>query len=114
VQYGEEILHLVDVSRLLLERRHASRTDGLGSSTSETMPVIIYEHEGRRVGVLVGRIHDVIQHELTELEPGSRPGVAGTMIVDGRVTEVLDLPQILSDWDEDALAALTGVEELSA
>ena len=26
------------------------------------------------------------------------------------MTEVLDLPQILSDWDEDALAALTGVE----
>ena len=31
------------------------------------------------------------------------------MIVEDRVTEVLDLPQILSDWDEDALAALTGV-----
>jgi hypothetical protein len=29
------------------------------------------------------------------------------MVADGRVTEVLDLPQILSDWDEDTLAALT-------
>jgi len=34
-------------------------------------------------------------------------------VVDGRVTEVLDLPQILSDWDEDTLAALA-FEELSA
>jgi len=110
VRYGEEILPLVDVSRLMLERRHASRTDGLGSSTSETLPVIIYEHEGRRVGVLVGRIHDVIEHALTDLQPGSRPGVAGTMVVEGRVTEVLDLPQILSDWDEDSLAALSGME----
>jgi two-component system chemotaxis sensor kinase CheA len=110
VQYGEEILHLVDVSRLLLERRHTSRTEGLGSSSAESMPVIIYEHEGRRVGVMVGRIHDVIQTTLTDLEPGSRPGIAGTMVIDGRVTEVLDLPQILSDWDEDSLAALSGME----
>jgi two-component system, chemotaxis family, sensor kinase CheA len=110
VEYGTEILHLVDVSRLMLERRHTSRTEGLGSSAGETMPVIIYEHEGRRVGVMVGRIHDVIYHVLTDLEPGSRPGVAGTFVVDGRVTEILDLPQILSEWDEDSLAALSGME----
>jgi two-component system chemotaxis sensor kinase CheA len=110
VQYGEEILHLVDVSRLLLERRHSSRTEGLGSSSAESMPVIIYEHEGRRVGVMVGRIHDVVHHPLVGMEPGSRPGVAGTMVIDGHVTEVLDLPQILSDWDEDSLAALSGME----
>ena len=107
VQYGEEILHLVDISRLMLERRHASRTDGL-SAASEALPVIVYTHEGRRVGVVVGQILDVVHHGLVELEPGSRPGVAGTMIVEGRVTEVLDLPQILSDWDEDTLASLTG------
>jgi len=113
VQYGEEILHLVDISRLMLERRHAARTDGL-SSMGDALPVLVYLHEGRRVGVVVGAILDVVHHDLVELEPGSRPGVAGTMITQGRVTEVLDLPQILSDWDEDALAALTGIEELSA
>jgi two-component system chemotaxis sensor kinase CheA len=111
VQYGEEILHLVDISRLMLERRHASRVDGLGSS-GEALPVLVYEHDGRRVGVVVGQIVDVIHHDLVDLQPGSRPGVAGTMVLDGRVTEVLDLPQILSDWDEDTLAALT--MELSA
>jgi two-component system chemotaxis sensor kinase CheA len=113
VQYGEEILHLVDVSRLLLERRHASRVDGLGSS-GDALPVLVYDHDGRRVGVVVGQILDVVHHDLAALQPGSRPGVAGTMVLDGRVTEVLDLPQILSDWDEDALAALTTIEELSA
>jgi two-component system chemotaxis sensor kinase CheA len=112
VQYGDEILHLVDISRLMLERRHAKRVDGLGSS-GENLPVVVYEHEGRRVGVVCGQIVDVIHHDLVDLQPGSRPGVAGTMVVDGRVTEVLDLPQILSDWDEDTLAALT-LEELSA
>jgi two-component system chemotaxis sensor kinase CheA len=110
VQYGEEILHLVDVSRLLLERRHASRTEGLGTSIGDTMPVFVYEHEGRRVGVVVGQLLDIVEQPLTDLEPGSRPGVAGTMVLDGRVTELLDLPQILSDWDEDAIAALTGME----
>ena len=76
--------------------------------------MIVYLHEGRRVGVVVGQILDVVQHDLVELQPGTRPGVAGTMITQDRVTEVLDLPQILSDWDEDTLAALTGVQELSA
>lgn len=109
VQYGEEILHLVDISRLMLDRRRTSRTDGL-STAGETLPVIVYLHEGRRVGVVVGQILDVVRHDLVELQPGTRPGVAGTMITQDRVTEVLDLPQILSDWDEDALAALTGVE----
>ena len=103
----------VDISRLMLDRRRTSRTDGL-SSVGESLPVIVYLHEGRRVGVVVGRILDVVQHDLVELQPGSRPGVAGTMVTQDRVTEVLDLPQILSDWDEDALAAITGVEELSA
>ncbi len=112
VQYGDEILHLVDISRLMLERRHTKRIDGLGTS-GETLPVLVYEHEGRRVGVVCGQIVDVIHHDLVDLQPGSRPGVAGTMVVDGRVTEVLDLPQILSDWDEDTLAALA-FEELSA
>jgi two-component system, chemotaxis family, sensor kinase CheA len=113
IQYGDEILHLVDVSRLLLERRHASRVDGLGSS-GEALPVLVYEHDGRRVGVVVGHIVDIVRHDLDGLQPGSRPGVAGTMVLEGRVTEVLDLPQILSAWDEDALAALGTIEELSA
>ena len=113
IQYGNEILHLVDISRLLLERRHASRVDGLGSS-GETLPVLVYDHDGRRVGVVVGQILDVVHHDLVALQPGSRPGVTGTMVLDGRVTEVLDLPQILSEWDEDTLAALGAVTELSA
>jgi len=37
--------------------------------------------------------------------------VAATVVV--LLAEVLDLPQILSDWDEDTLAALA-FEELSA
>ncbi len=113
VQYGEEILHLVDISRLMLERRNKARTEAL-TSVGDVLPVLVYLHEGRRVGVVVGQILDVVHHDLVELQPGTRPGVAGTMITQGRVTEVLDLPQILSDWDEDALAALTGYEELSA
>ena len=66
--------------------------------------------DGFDVVAQVGQLLDIVEHPLTELEPGSRPGVAGTMVLDGRVTEVLDLPQILSDWDEDAIAALTGME----
>src|SRR3954465_8867573 len=51
VQYGDEILHLVDISRLMLERRHTARVDGLGSS-GEALPVLVYEHDGRPGGAV--------------------------------------------------------------
>ena len=47
------------------------------------------------MGVLVRRAIDVVDEPL-ELQPASRPGVRGTMVVDGRAVEVLDLPALLA------------------
>jgi hypothetical protein len=47
------------------------------------------------VGVVVERIIDIIESRM-DLQPASRPGVAGTLVIHGRVTEVLDLPRLLS------------------
>ena len=36
-----------------------------------------------------------IADQLMELEPATRPGVIGTMVIDGRATEVLDVEAML-------------------
>jgi two-component system chemotaxis sensor kinase CheA len=110
VQYGDEILHLVDISSLLVERRRSRRVEELGAD-DELLPVLIYRHEGRSVGIVVGQILDIVRTELADLEPGTRPCVAGTLILHGRATELLDLPQLIEKYDEAEWAALTSSEE---
>ena len=43
------------------------------------------------VGLVVGRILDTVEHRVTEELPGSRRGVRGSAVIDGRVTQILDL-----------------------
>src|SRR5436309_1018786 len=52
-----------------------------------------------RVGLVVGRIIDIVEQP-AELQPAGRPGVTGTMFVQGRITEILDLPGLLEMREE--------------
>ncbi len=96
VQYRDEILPIFDVSTLLLERRRAPRTDPVDATNDRaTIQVIVQRHAEGRIGVVVDRILDVVDHEMN-LQPASRPGVSGTLVINGRVTELLDLQGLLS------------------
>jgi two-component system chemotaxis sensor kinase CheA len=103
VQYRDEILPLVDVSGLLPEHRRTPRhnpeaglrTDGGVPIDQETIQVVVHRAGDRRIGVVVERIIDIVQSRM-DLQPGSRPGVAGTLVINDRVTEVLDLPGLLA------------------
>lgn len=100
VQYRDEILPLFDVSSLLLERRKTPRVDASEKATREgTIQVIVQRHSDGRVGVVVDRILDIVDHVI-DLQPASRPGVSGTMVIHGRVTEILDLRSLLATFDE--------------
>jgi two-component system, chemotaxis family, sensor kinase CheA len=94
VRYGDRILRLASVDELLVDRRRDVRyTD---EELSDDLQVLVHRDGETLVGVVVGRIIDVVDRPL-ELEPGSRPGVRGTVVVDERVTEVLDLPALLAN-----------------
>ena len=60
----------------------------------DDLQVLVHRDGETLLGVVVGRIIDVVDRPL-ELQPATRAGVRGTMIVDGRVTEILDLPALL-------------------
>jgi two-component system chemotaxis sensor kinase CheA len=111
VQYRGDILPLIRLDDTLPERRARPRYDlGDGDgheAAADLLPVVVVRAEGgRRVGLVVAHILDIVEQPLA-LEPAGRPGVAGTAVVEGRVTEVIDLPAILTMAGLDKRSAVT-------
>jgi len=105
IQYRDEILPLVNVTDLLPEyrrkprkKRHDGRPLPDLAGEQETIQVVVHEGEAGRVGVVVERIIDIVESAM-DLQPASRPGVTGTLVIHDRVTEVLDLPELLAARD---------------
>jgi two-component system chemotaxis sensor kinase CheA len=66
--------------------------------------VLVFGDNGRALGLMVDAILDVVQVRLTLDRAGQRPGFLGTLVVDGKVTEVIDTAWWLrhaSDGDGD-------------
>ena len=55
--------------------------------------LVVLSLRGRQVAMAVHDILDVVDAEVVIRSPGSRAGVLGTLVVQQRVTELLDL-----DW----------------
>jgi len=53
--------------------------------------VLVYSKDGRQVGVVVDRIIDTVEERLVNMRPATRQGVTGSVVICGRVTEILDL-----------------------
>ena len=111
VQYLGEILPLADLAGRHLD---SGARYGLHGATSpgppappERFQVLVHSKDGRRVGVVVDQILDTIEASLAELRPATRPGVWGSLVIDGRVTEILDLDAICAGLDA-ALLTLVG------
>jgi chemotaxis protein histidine kinase CheA len=88
---------LTSLDELLVDRRRERRY--AAEEMPEDLQVLVHRDGRSLLGVVVGRIIDVVDEPL-ELQPASRSGVRGTMIVDGRVTEILDLPVLLAGRNE--------------
>jgi two-component system chemotaxis sensor kinase CheA len=100
VQYGEEILQLIDVQQALPERRKQVRSQPT-QVDGATIPVIVCSVEGRRVGLMVHRIADIVEEELKARRPGSRDGVRACAVISERITEILDLEAIVRMADPE-------------
>jgi two-component system chemotaxis sensor kinase CheA len=94
VQYMGEIMPLVRLSDLLPERRLEPRHAAAAPGSGDLIHVIVYSNGSRRVGLVVGRFLDTIDHALDNLRPPSRRGTLGSIVIQGRVTEILDIEAI--------------------
>jgi two-component system, chemotaxis family, sensor kinase CheA len=103
VQYRNEIMPLLDVSRALRKRsrtgRPASRASRPAAATRETEQVVVYSGGRQRVGLVVDNIIDIVETPLASRSPAHRPGVLFTAVIQGRVTEFPDIDGILGGSD---------------
>jgi two-component system, chemotaxis family, sensor kinase CheA len=62
----------------------------------DPLQVVVYSGPGRRIGLVVERILDIVEAVL-DLDPSTRaPGLLGAAIIDRRLTDVLDVPGLLA------------------
>jgi two-component system chemotaxis sensor kinase CheA len=66
-----------------------------GAAPADPLQVVVYTENGLSVGLIVDRIYDVAEAALELTAAGRRPGVVGSGVVQGRVTDLLDLPEIV-------------------
>jgi len=113
VQYRGDILPLIRVSKVLEERREqpraipeavAAKDEEVQAQGSERMTqVVVYTKNERSVGFIVDQILDISEEAITSRGRASRPGVAFTAVVQGQVTEFLDLDVIIGQTIPDLL-----------
>jgi two-component system chemotaxis sensor kinase CheA len=110
VQYRKEILPLLDVFRALQHRRRAANGSPASRQKkramtnrphSDLVQVVVHAAKGRRVGLVVDQIIDITEETLVSRSPSQRPGVLFTAVVQGRVTEFLDLEWIMRSAQAD-------------
>jgi two-component system chemotaxis sensor kinase CheA len=125
VQYRDVILPLVDVGRVLRDnersvdrRARRLRQDGrhpapdavrgAAERKSDTVQVVVYSSDHGRIGLVVDRIIDIVEETIVIRSRASRPGVLYTAVIQGRVTEFLDVEGIVRAANPE-MAARAGV-----
>ncbi len=96
VQYRGEILPLVHLG-----------TADQGRATDIPMQVIVYSDKGKSVGFVVDQILDAVEEAITVRQAFQGEGVLGTAVVQGRVTDMLDVSAVIR---RDMPGFFTGVE----
>jgi len=110
VQYRGEILPLIHVSRALRPRHRPARNGRPGArrqagaaatDAGATVQVVVYAGQGQRVGLVVGSILDIVEETLVSRSRANRPGVLFTAVIQGRVTEFLDVEGLIRSADPE-------------
>jgi chemotaxis protein histidine kinase CheA len=101
VQYRGQILPLVFLSSALPERRQQPRSlaPSQPEGENEKIQVVVYTDRGRSVGLVVDRILDIAHEKVAAGTQAGRMGTLGSVVVQGRVTELLDVKGIIQAAD---------------
>lgn len=92
-QYRGRILPLVHLWHALEERRRRSRA--AVEHKEGSISVLVCHTDGESVGIVVERILDIVEDAAEMRYPASREGVLYSAVINGRVTELLDIPALL-------------------
>lgn len=98
VQYRGYILPLIYLSDLLGGYRpsaYATQPEEGGPFATPLLQVIVFGDGSRRVGLVVDEIIDIVQDVFETKGRSPRPHVLGTLVIQGRVTELFDVETFL-------------------
>jgi two-component system chemotaxis sensor kinase CheA len=87
VQYRNEILPLVFLAEELGYPTHRTLDSALR--------VVVYTEGDRSVGLVVDEIHDIVEQAIDITEQTAVPGTLGSAVIQGLVTDVLDVEGVL-------------------
>ena len=99
VQYRDDLLPLLRLGDAL-------GVGGFGNvGTDEGINVVVHSIDGRSVGIVVGRILDIVEQEVRFDGGSGHGGLLGSSIVQDRVTDVVDINAIVAQNDPSRFAA---------
>ncbi len=70
-------------------------------SDSDMLEVLVYIEQGRSVGIIVDKIIDIVQARLDKEAKSHTVGIVTSTVLQNHVTDVVDLPAILRQFDPD-------------
>jgi two-component system, chemotaxis family, sensor kinase CheA len=95
VQYRGEIMPIVRVGEIIRDRRKRPRGGEFHAPADQNfLHVVVFENDGRNVGLVVGQVLDIVAEDLSALSAASREGVLGCALIQTKVTELIDLEYI--------------------
>jgi two-component system chemotaxis sensor kinase CheA len=93
IQYRGKILPLIRLDVVLEERRSRLR-HGNKTVEPDPMQVLVCNNEGRTIGIVVERILDIVEDRADVKSPATREGILCAVVINDRVTELIDIPVI--------------------
>jgi two-component system chemotaxis sensor kinase CheA len=97
VQYRGRILPLVDMVDLLNGNGTSALVDA-ETAGDETVHVVVYGDGQRSVGMMVDKIVDIVDH-VASASGDSVGGAAGSVVIQQKVTELVDLDAMMRRSD---------------
>jgi len=97
LHYRGNILPLVCLSSVLEPHRASESLSG------ETAQVIVFTDGARRVGVVVDQIVDIVNEAITVRRSSPAPGLLGSAVIGGKITDLLDLHAVVDRCGENWL-----------
>jgi two-component system chemotaxis sensor kinase CheA len=88
-----------------------SASDEVDAQPRDNLEVVVLTLHSRSIGLVVDRILDTVE-DAFEVQPvKSRDGVKGTVVVQGKATELLDLDEIIQIANPSLFTQLAAAED---
>jgi two-component system, chemotaxis family, sensor kinase CheA len=100
VQYRSQIMPLLRLANILSPGAAEWNAD------ADTMQVVVYSHAGKSIGLVVGKIADIVEEVISVQRKSREPGILGSAVIQHKVTDVIDIHGLLQLADPSLLSDL--------